>query len=39
MRSSFVIDKDGTVKYAEVLHDAGKEPNYEAIKNTLEKIK
>ena len=39
MRSSFVIDKDGTVKYAEVLQDAGKEPNYEAIKKTLNEIK
>jgi len=35
-RSAFVIDKDGKVKYAEVLPSPGNEPNYEAIKNTLQ---
>lgn len=34
-RSAFVIDKDGKVKYAEVLPGPGHEPNYEAIKNAL----
>ncbi|MCH8325431.1 MAG: peroxiredoxin [Bacteroidetes bacterium] len=34
-RSAFVIDKDGNIKYAEVLEDAGNEPNYEAIKKAL----
>lgn len=34
-RSAFVIDKDGTIQYAEVLDDASKEPNYEAIQQTL----
>ena len=37
-RSAFVIDKDGVVKYAEVLEDAGDEPSYENIKKTLEEI-
>ena len=39
MRSAFVIDKDGIIKYAESLEDAGKEPNYEAIKITLNELK
>lgn len=37
-RSAFVIDKDGVVRYAEVLEDAGKQPNFDAIKACLEKI-
>lgn len=38
-RSAFVIDKNGVLQYAEVLENAGEEPNYFAIKETLEKIK
>jgi peroxiredoxin len=34
-RSAFVIDKDGAVRYAEVLDNAGNLPNFEAIKETL----
>lgn len=34
-RSAFVIDKEGVVRYAEVLENAGEIPNFEAIKNTL----
>ncbi|HED07739.1 MAG TPA: peroxiredoxin [Ignavibacteria bacterium] len=34
-RSAFVIDKNGNIKYAEVLEDAGNEPSYEAIKEAL----
>ncbi len=30
-RSAFVIDKEGKIAYAEVLENAGEEPNYEAI--------
>src|SRR5213075_2525095 len=30
-RSTFVIDKDGIVKHAEVLQDARNEPNYDAV--------
>jgi peroxiredoxin len=37
-RSAFVIDSDGTVIYAEVLENAGKEPDYEAIQNCLRKL-
>lgn len=38
-RSAFVIGKDGRVKYAEVLENAGEEPNYEAINKSLEVLK
>jgi peroxiredoxin len=34
-RSAFVIDKEGIVKYAEVLESAGDLPNFEAINATL----
>ena len=34
-RSAFVIDKEGTVKYAEVLESAGDLPNFEKVKETL----
>lgn len=34
-RSAFVIDKEGIVRYAEVLEDAGQVPNFEAINRTL----
>ena len=34
-RSAFVIDKEGTVRYAEVLENAGELPNFEAVKETL----
>lgn len=34
-RSAFVIDKQGVVRYAEVLESAGDVPNFEAIHNTL----
>lgn len=35
-RSAFVIDKEGVVRYSEVLEDAGKQPNFDAIKACLE---
>ncbi len=35
-RSAFVIDKDGLIKYAEVLDNPGEEPNYEKIKEALQ---
>jgi peroxiredoxin len=38
-RSAFVVDKNGVIQYTEVLESAGDEPNYLAIKETLEKIK
>lgn len=34
-RSAFVIDREGIVRYAEVLENAGELPNFEAIRNTL----
>lgn len=34
-RSAFVIDKEGIVRYAEVLDNASEVPNFENIKNTL----
>lgn len=34
-RSAFVIDKDGTIKYAEVLESAGDLPNFSSILETL----
>lgn len=37
-RSAFVIDKNGVIKYAEVLENAGEEPSYENIKKTLESL-
>lgn len=37
-RSAFVIDGEGTVRYAEVLESAGDLPNFTAIKETLAKI-
>lgn len=37
-RSAFVIDKEGIIQYAEVLENAGEEPNYEAIQATLDRL-
>jgi len=37
-RSAFVIDKEGTVRYAEVLDSAGDLPNFDAIKQTLAEL-
>lgn len=34
-RSAFVIDKDGVVRYAEVLESAADLPNFDAVKKTL----
>lgn len=34
-RSAFVVDANGMIKYAEVLENAGEEPNYEAVKKAL----
>ena len=38
-RSAFVIDKDGIVRYAEVLEKASDLPNFTAIKEVLAKLK
>jgi glutaredoxin-dependent peroxiredoxin len=37
-RSAFIIDKNGVVKYAEVLESAGDLPNFEAINTMLEQL-
>jgi glutaredoxin-dependent peroxiredoxin len=34
-RSAFVIDQEGRIQYAEVLENAGEEPDYEAIEKCL----
>ncbi len=38
-RSSFVIDKAGVVRYAEILENASDYPNFDAIKKVLEGLK
>lgn len=35
-RAAFVIDAEGTVRYAEVLDDAGRQPDFDAIQETLD---
>jgi peroxiredoxin len=37
-RAAFVIDANGLIQYSEVLEDAGLEPNYDAIDETLNKL-
>lgn len=37
-RSAFVIDKEGIVRYAEVLENAGDVPSFENIQQTLESL-
>ncbi|MEL6123777.1 MAG: peroxiredoxin [Bacteroidota bacterium] len=37
-RSAFVIDADGIVKYAEVLDDAGQQPNFAGILEALKRL-
>ena len=37
-RSAFVIDKDGIVRYAEVLENASEQPNFKNINLTLENL-
>lgn len=38
-RSAFVLDKEGKIQYSEILDNPGNEPNYNAIKEVLEKLK
>lgn len=38
-RSAFVIDRDGVVRYAEVLENAGEQPNFKNITLILEGLK
>ncbi|MBA3664768.1 MAG: peroxiredoxin [Bacteroidetes bacterium] len=37
-RSAFVIDKEGVIRYAEVLENASEQPSYEGIQECLKKI-
>jgi len=37
-RSAFVVDKNGTIQYAEVLESAGDLPDFEKITKTLESL-
>jgi peroxiredoxin len=37
-RAAFLIDKEGVVQYAEVLENAGEQPNFEAIQQRLQAI-
>lgn len=37
-RSAFVIDKEGLVQYAEVLEDAGKIPDFDAVQQCLKNL-
>jgi len=37
-RSAFVIDKEGIVRYKEVLENAGDIPDFDAIQQTLERL-
>jgi peroxiredoxin len=37
-RSAFVIDKEGKIRYKEILDDAGKLPNFEKIKEVLKSL-
>ena len=38
-RSAFVVDKSGTIRYAEVLENAGELPNFAAIEEVLSTLK
>lgn len=37
-RSAFVVDKNGKIRYAEVLENAGELPNFAAINETLKQL-
>ena len=37
-RSAFVVDKEGIIRYAEVLENAGEQPNFEAINQALQTL-
>ncbi len=37
-RSAFVIDKQGTIRYAEVLENAGEIPDFHAVKQILQSL-
>lgn len=37
-RAAFVVDKEGKIRYAEVLENAGEQPNFAAIQKTLKEL-
>jgi peroxiredoxin len=37
-RAAFVIDKNGTLQYIEILENPGEEPDYQAIKDSLKNL-
>jgi peroxiredoxin len=37
-RAAFVVDKNGIIRYAEVLENAGNQPDFNAIQQTLETV-
>jgi hypothetical protein len=37
-RSAFVIDAEGTIRYAEVLENAGELPNFDLVKATIAEL-
>lgn len=37
-RSAFVIDRDGTLRYVEVLENAGELPDFDAVESTLKSL-
>lgn len=37
-RSAFVVDGEGVIRYAEVLDNAGEQPNFDKIKETLNSL-
>ena len=37
-RSAFIVDKDGVVRYKEILDDAGSLPNFDKIKEVLKSL-
>jgi peroxiredoxin len=37
-RSAFLVDKNGTIRYSEVLENAGELPNFDKIKETLKSL-
>ena len=37
-RSAFVVDKEGIIRYVEILEDAGNEPSYEKIQEALKNL-
>lgn len=39
MRSAFIVDSDGKIRYHEVLENVENQPNFDAIKHKLEELK